>query len=175
MATRRGRSVERGMKVFTSEGRRIGRVREVAPPEDDEDIAPPDPFRPVGNQTAVIGDRIDLDITGAITAVAEEQPGQRSRGGRPGESPHPEVDAAGREDVGDDFKQLGETLDTRAPDRAADQRVTDGWFKVATGLDSSDLYIPLGAVARIRDDDILLATSLDELNRAGWGRKPPGA
>jgi hypothetical protein len=164
------------MKVYSSDGFRLGKVREVRPPKTEE-AQPASPFRPLRNPEPVYGDVVDLDITGTVEPVGAEQPTQEEVGVDPEDDPHGD-ERIGRvigKDVGEDYKVLGESADTRAPGELADPRVSDGYFRVVTGLDSADLYVPLSAVAYVaREGRLVLSPTREELNASGWAAKPAG-
>ncbi len=176
MATRQGRKIDvrNGMTVYSSDGVKLGRVREVRSPEVEEK-EPVSPFRPLPDTTPVFGDRVDLDITGALEPLAREQPTQAELGVRPGETTQMDnrIEGVAAEDVGADYKEQGETLDTRLPGELGDPRVADGYFRMATGLDSADMYVPLSAVSHVtREGRLVLRLTREELNNSGWGAKP---
>ncbi len=174
METRTQAVVRKGMKVYTSDGERIGKVREVHSARSLEDTVGGGPFRPMSNTEPVLGDVVDLDITGTLEPLGAGQPTQAELGvyasGR--SSAEGPMAAVAGEDVGTDYKEQGETLDTRMPSELEDRRVADGYFKVLGGLDSADLYVPLSAVDHTTRDRVVLRPTYDELNSTGWGAKP---
>ena len=176
MATRGKQAVGKGMKVYTSDGQRVGKVGEVREREELSPPPEPSPFRPLRNPERVAGDVVDLDITGTPLLLGGDQPTQAQLGVRPGASPvaNEAIDTAKGEDVGTDYKEMGETLDTRNPGELRDPRVLEGYFKLDIGLDSPDLYVPLGAVTRVtRDREVVLGLTREQLNDSGWAAKPP--
>ncbi|MDQ3328696.1 MAG: cytochrome C oxidase subunit IV family protein [Chloroflexota bacterium] len=164
--------VHNDAKVYTSDGSRIGKAGETRLPRVFGGASTL-PSRPPGNPIAVHGELIDLDITGTLEPLAASQPAQESRGVQPHEGENARVANVAGSDVGTDYKQMGETADPHVSQPTGDERVTHGYVKVNTGLDSSDLYVPLSAIAEVTQDRVTLNVSRDQINGSTWGSKPP--
>lgn len=164
--------VHNGAKVYTSDGSRIGKAGDLHLPRvfGDESTLP---ARPPGNAIPVHGELIDLDITGTLEPLAATQPAQESLGVKPHEGENERLANVATSDVGTDYKQMGETADPHVSLPTGDERVASGYVKVNTGLDSSDLYIPLSAVRESTRERVTLNVNRDQINQSNWGNKPP--
>lgn len=166
--------VRKGTKVYTVDGSKIGKVAEVHPARREEDTAGGGPSRPLSNPEPVYGDVVDIDIIGTLEPLAAGQPTQADLGVYNNERSlaQGQMEEVAGKDVGSDYKEQGETLDTRTPSELQDRRVADGYFKIRGGLDSTDLYVPLSAVDHTTRERVMLRTTYNELSTSGWGAKP---
>lgn len=188
MSERHDTEFRAGMHVYTADGDRVGTVTEVFPPMgrsgpdvagEDEPLDPGD-LGPNEGGTDALGERIELNVSGDAGPLAGSQPTQAELGvvpGRGGAAEGTAKDVAeriGTADVGTDFKRLGKVPEgDLSPEEAnADPRDASGYFRLRTGLDASDLYIPLSAVESAAGGRVTLDLDRRALNRSGWEHDP---
>ena len=172
VTTERAMHVHKGAKVYLSDGSRIGKAGDTRLPRaiEGETVGP---SRPPGNPNPVHGEAVDLDITGTLGPLAGSQPSQATMGAQPLEPENERLANVAGSDVGTDYKELGETADPRGPSATRDERIAHGYFKVNTGLDSADLYLPLSAVRESTRERVTLNVGREQINESDWGNRPP--
>lgn len=183
MAMRPQAGVREGMDVYAADGTKVGTVRAVHPGA----LQRPAGFDYPAETTSQVtigttqGQVVDLDVTGTTGPLAGSQPTQAELGVVPGEASayssgtgREKAEDIGTADVGTDYKLLGEVSGERlSPEEAnADERDAEGYFQVATGLDATDLYVPLSAVGSAVGKRLTLKLDYEALNRSGWDIDP---
>ncbi len=175
--------VGEGMEVYAADGSRIGKVSGVYPAISEQDPGfdyPPETSTQVAMGNSA-GEQLGLDVTGSVGPLTGRQPTQEEVGVDPAEgsaystgSSRDKSEDIGLADVGTDYKMLGEVPETKlSPGEAnADSRDAEGYFQVSTGLDSTDLYVPLSAVRSIAGTRVTLDIDREGLNKSGWEHDP---
>lgn len=175
MTIQRELDIQKGMEVYAADGSKIGRVAEVHGPvlKSKRNLA-----FPAGTQGPVVADdtlfigRVDLDVTGTSGPLTGGQPTQAEIG--VDSTPDDIVEDVARTDVGTDYKQLGEAgaPSTPHPAPGGDPRDVEGYFKLGTGLLSTDLFVPMSAVQNVSNDRVTLNLGRNEINDSGWETNP---
>lgn len=168
-------AIREGLEVYAADGSKVGKVSEVHAPAYDDDSSPdfPEGTRgPVFASTDAYIGNVDLDITGSTGPLTAGQPSQGQVGGEP--EPRNLQEDVERVDVGTDYKALGEAgaPTTSHPAPGGDPRDTEGYFKVSTGLLSTDLYLPLSAVESISGNRLTLNLTWKQVNDNAWEKHP---
>lgn len=183
MAMRPQAGVREDMDVYSADGTKVGTVRRVHQGALRQPVGFDYPAETATQVTigTTTGQPVDLDVTGAAAPLAGSQPTQAELGVVPGEASayssgtgREKAEDIGTADVGTDYKLLGEVSGQQlAPEEAnADERDAEGYFQVATGLDATDLYVPLSAVGSAAGKRLTLKLDYEALNRSGWDADP---